>query len=75
MRLFRRKKKVATTFPVRKCPYCDYEIPEFSGVDKRHLDELERSHMEAVHGDVVEQRRIAAGFRKVDGEWVDTLAQ
>lgn len=50
-----------------KCPGCDLELPE---------DDVRAQvrHMQQKHPEIGDERRLAAGFRLVDGKWVDTLA-
>lgn len=48
------------------CPYCGQVV------ENTH-DEV--AHMNDRHPDVVAERLRNAGFREVDGEWVDTMAE
>jgi hypothetical protein len=50
------------------CPECGHELPEDDS-------EGQKRHMEARHPEVIEERLTKAGFRLVDGKWVDTLAE
>lgn len=49
------------------CPYCGQPMPDDTvGTEVRHMTEQ--------HPDIVEARLTKAGFVRIDGELVDTLA-
>lgn len=49
------------------CPYCG-EVCDYD------LDE-EIAHMVGKHPEIIEKRMLEAGFRKVDGKWIDRLVE
>jgi hypothetical protein len=53
--------------PMIQCPVCDMELPE---------DDIpeQLEHLKKRHPEILAERLEKAGFRQVDGAWIDMLA-